>query len=322
MPAEREVEGDIRDQLRVRRERSVDRAIAELAERQHGVVCVADLRELGVGSAAIQHRIRRRLLHPVHRGVYAVGHPVLTTEGRWHAAVLAAGPGAVLSHRAGAEHRRIVDRRGGMTIDVTVNGRPGKRPGIRIHEAAGLTEADWTYLDGIPVTTVARTLIDLAASEQWSLESAMGAAERRGVLDLAALDAALARARGRRGVARVRALRAQFRLTTEFVRSELERRLLSLCRRRDLPTPRANLWISVPGDGFEVDFCWPEERLIVETDSAWHDDTLARKRDERRDRLLTAAGWHVLRLRWHDIVGSPAQTADRIRSLLGGRTRS
>jgi very-short-patch-repair endonuclease len=315
MPAERELVGGMREQLRARPEPAIDRAVAELAECQHGHVDIDDLRELGLTDAAIQHRIRRGLLHPVHRGVYAVGHSILGIEGRWHAAVRACGPGAVLSHRAAAELHGLVERRGG-TIDITVNGRPGKRPGIRTHEAAVLADADRTQVDGIPVTTVARTLIDLAAAEPRSVESAMGRAERRGLLDLDALDGAIARARGRRGVGRLRALRAEFRPTAEFIRSELERRFLALCRKHDLPRPKANLWITVPGDGFEVDFCWPAPRLIVETDSGWHDDTLSRRRDHRRDRLLTAAGWRVVRVRWADVVDTPARTAARIRALL------
>jgi very-short-patch-repair endonuclease len=114
----------------------------------------------------------------------------------------------------------------------------------------------------------------------------------------------------------VRAVRAVFAPTPEFTRSELERRFLDLCRRHGLPRPKVNLWISVPGDGFEVDFCWPEARVIVETDSRWHDDTLSRNRDVQRDEALAAAGWLVIRLRWHDVVETPAATANRIRPAL------
>lgn len=266
--------------------------------------------------AAVQHRIGRGYLHPVHRGVYAVGHPLLMRDGHWMAAVLAAGEGAFLSHRPAAELQRLVEPRRAARIDVSVPGRPGRHPGLRIHQAAHLGAEDLTAVDGIPVTTVAWTLIDLAASEPRSLEGAFGSAERRGVLDLGALDRALARARGRRGVGRVRALRAVFAPTPEFTRSELERRFLALCRRHKIPGPKANLWISVPGDGFEVDFCWPEARVIVETDSRWHDDTLSRKRDVQRDEALAAAGWLVIRLRWHDVVETPAATANRIRTAL------
>jgi hypothetical protein len=234
----------------------VDQAIAELAARQHGVVSLADLLGLGLSLKTIEHRIARGLLHPTHRGVYAVGHTALTREGWWMAAVLAAR--GFLSHRPAAELHRIVEWRPVGTIDVSVRGTPGKRPGLRIHRAAQLTDADLMVIDAIPVTTVPWTLIDLAAREPRSLEGAFGAAERRGLLDLVALDRALAWAGGRRGVGRVRALRAEFEPTPEFIRSELERRFLALCRRYRLPRPKVNLWVSVPGDGFEVDFCWPE----------------------------------------------------------------
>jgi very-short-patch-repair endonuclease len=299
----------------------VDRPIAELAARQHGVVSLGDLLALGLSSTAVQHRIARGSLHPVHRGVYAVGHTVLTRQGHWMAAVRAAGEDGFLSHRAGAELHRIVEWRPIGTIDVSVPRTPGRHPGLRIHQAVQLTDAV-VAIDNIPVTTVAWTLIDLAAREPRSLEGAFGTAERRGLLDLPALDRALGQASGRRGVGRVRALRAEFEPTPEFVRSELERRFLALCRRYALPRPKVNLWVSVPGDGFEVDFCWPEARLIVETDSRWHDDTLARKRDSRRDELLAAAGWLVIRLRWREVVDTPAAIAERIRNILLRRTGS
>ena len=321
MPAEFEVVPDIRQQLRTRADGPVDRAIAELAARQHGVVSIRDLRGLGLSDTAIQHRIARGYLHPVHRGVYAVGHSVLSRYGWWMAAVLAV-PESFLSHRPAAEAHGIVEWRPMGDIDVSVSRGPGKRPGLRIHKATHLTDADLTVIDGIPATTIPWTLIDLAAREPRTLEGAFGRAERRGLLDLRALDHALARARRRRGVARVRELRAEFEPTPEFVRSELERRFLALCRRYRLPRPKVNLWVSVPGDGFEVDFCWPEARLIVETDSGWHDDTLSRRRDARRDELLAAAGWLVIRLRWHDVVHMPAATAKRIRSAHDRRVRS
>jgi very-short-patch-repair endonuclease len=320
MAAEREVVPHIGQQLRIRRDVPVDLAIAELAARQHGVVSLWQLLELGLTLKVVQHRIARGLLHPVHRGVYAVGHPALAREGEWMAAVLAAS--GFLSHRPAAELHRIVERRARGTIDVSVMGTPGKRPGIRIHRATHLTDADVMVIDGIPVTNVAWTLVDLAAREPRSLEGAFGRAERRGLLDLLALDRALARGRGRRGVGRVRALRAEFEPTSEYTRSELERRFIALCRRHRLPRPKVNLWISVAGDGFEVDFCWPEARLILETDSEWHDDTLARKRDARRDELLVAAGWLVIRVRWHDVVEAQAATAERIRRVLIRRGRS
>jgi very-short-patch-repair endonuclease len=264
----------------------------------------------------VQHRIARGLLHPVHRGVYAVGHPALTREGNWMAAVRACGRDAALSHRAAAELHGLVDRLDLGTIDVTVPRRPGRHPGIRVHEAFGLDPEDLTVVDHVPVTGIALTLIDLAASELYRLEPALGRAERRGALDLPTLDRALERFRGRRGVRRLRTLREHFEPTPEFVRSELERRFLLLCRRHRIPRPKVNLWVAVPGGGFEVDFCWPERRLIVETDSQWHDDTLARKRDARRDELLAAAGWLVIRLRWHDVVDTPEATARRLRTAL------
>src|SRR3954447_7604269 len=138
--------------------RPLDAAIAALAERQHGVVGRAQLLAAGVSARAIEHRLATRRLHRVHRGVYAVGHPVLSMRGHWTAGVLAAGPGAVLSHRAAAALWAI---RAGSTIEVIAPTRR-RRPGIVIHCAA-LAADEYTVRDGIAVTTVARTILDLAA---------------------------------------------------------------------------------------------------------------------------------------------------------------
>jgi hypothetical protein len=320
MPAERAESGPYGHELRVRG--WADRAIAELAAEQHGVVTIDDLRRLGISYAAVQHRIARGALHRIYRGVYAVGHPILTRPGRWLAAVFAAGTGAVLSHRAAAEHHVILDHRGRRLIDVSAPQRPSRHPGLRIHEVANLTHSDRMVVDRIPVTTVARTLLDLAASEPRALEYAFAGAERRGLLDLSELDAVIERSTGRRGVARARLIRAEFQQTPEFARSQDERRFLTFCRRYGIQRPKTNLWVSIPNDGFEVDFSWPEQRLIVEMDSSWHDDTLTRKRDAHRDRALTAAGWLVIRLRRHHLTHAPEATAARIKALLARRTRS
>jgi predicted transcriptional regulator of viral defense system len=155
--------------------------LAEIAARQHGVVSRGQLVELGLGPSAIEYRIREGALHRVFRGVYAVGHPALPPLGRTHAAVLACGPGALLSHRSGAELWGLL-RTSRYLIDVTVPRRTRGQRGINVHFALDSEPAE---LDGIPVASVARTLFDLAATEpRRQLERAWDAAERKELLDL------------------------------------------------------------------------------------------------------------------------------------------
>src|SRR4051794_5354725 len=170
----------------------------ELAERQHGVVA---RRQLTLSPAAVKHALATGRLHEVHRGVYAVGHRRLTQRGRWMAAVLAAGPGAVLSHRAAAA---LWGLRSGTAVEISAPTRV-RRPGITAHGAT-IPPDERVILDGIPVTTVARTLLDLAAVvAKHELEAALHQAEYQQRTDLVSLDALVARYPHRRGIASLRA---------------------------------------------------------------------------------------------------------------------
>jgi very-short-patch-repair endonuclease len=234
-----------------------------------------------------------RLLR-VHRGVYAVGHGRLSQHGRWLAAVLAAGPGAVLSHAAALTLWQLRPRRLGP-IDVTVAGR-GRRAGsgIRLHCVRALNEADRMTLDAIPVTTVARTLLDYAeqATTQ-QLRLALDAADRRELLDVHAIEALLDRSRGRHGVRALRGAVAAMGGPAPETRSELERQMLALLRTAGLPEPQCNVVV----DGYCVDFLWPEARLVVELDGyPFHRTRRAFEDDRRRDARLQAADYRVLRI--------------------------
>ena len=181
MASEASFGADIAPEVTPRR----DVAVAELARRQHGTVARAQMLALGMGAGAIKHRLACGRLHEVHRGVYAVGHSVLSMRGRWMAAVLAAGPGAVLSHRSAAALWGI---RNGTAIEVTTPHRV-RRPGIRARGAT-LPPDEITTRAGIPVTTVARTLLDLAAVlARHDVESAFHEAEYQHRTDLISLDA-------------------------------------------------------------------------------------------------------------------------------------
>ena len=275
---------------------ATDPEIAALAARQHGVVSRAQLRIAGVQPGAIDRRIAARRLHPIHRGVYAVGHPVLSLEGRWMAAVLAAGKDSVLSHitAGGAWQMRPP---GAGTIHVTVPGDPGRkrRPGIRVHRSRTLTPHDTTTHRGIPITNPARTLIDLATTLQpLPLEQALDQADRRGLIDFAELKT--------RPIPRsLQAILAHY-TGPAFTRSELEDRFHALCNTHDLPRPTSNTLI----EGEEVDFAWRAQRLLVEVDGyGYHRSPSRFENDRERDIMLTLAGWHVLRFTWTQVTTRP-----------------
>ena len=177
-------------------------AIARLADRQHGVVGLTQLKALGLTASGVRNRVASSRLHRVYRGVYAVGRSRLTSEGRWMAAVLAYGPEAALSHRSSAAHRGLrPDNR--ATTDISLPRRSARtRAGVRVHATTTLRPEDVTIHEGIPCTTVARTLLDLAeVISRRGVERAVEQAEVLRVFDGRAVDAVLARAAGRRGAA-------------------------------------------------------------------------------------------------------------------------
>jgi predicted transcriptional regulator of viral defense system len=293
-----------------------DRAIAALAAEQYGVVSRRQLLDAGLTHAHVRARVAsgRRLI-PLHRGVYAVGHDRLTRDGHWLAAVLAAGPGAVLSHReAAALHGlRPSDR---PAIDVTVAARR-RLPGVQIHRVRRLHAADVTDVAGIPVTAVARTLVDLAdVVPPRALRKAFEEAERSHRLDVRAVEAVLARTRGRNGsgAERVRATVADLAAAgTTITRSTLEDRFLSLLDAHGLPRPLTNHWLH----GMEVDAHWSGTNVVAELDG-WdpHRTRHAFQRDRERSAELAAEGYVVLRFTHHHVTSRPAWVAHQVRRVL------
>jgi very-short-patch-repair endonuclease len=293
MPGESNIEHQLDVEYSIRR--GTDAAIAEIAERQHGVVARWQLLGLGLGRGAIARRLEAERLHLVHRGVYAVGHRRITQMGWWMAAVLACGPAAVLSHRSAAVLWGILD--GSPTrVDVSVPRQRAGRDGIRPHTAA-LAADERTVHAGIPVTTVARTLLDLAAVlDPHALNRALERAEALRLADQTSLVALMDRHRGRRGTANLKAAMKEG-LRPAVTKSELERRFLAFVEQAGLARPRINLWLQIGGDWLEVDCAWPDKRVIVELDSrAYHQTTAAFERDRRRDRQLQVAGWRAIRV--------------------------
>jgi very-short-patch-repair endonuclease len=228
------------------------------------------------------------------------------------AALLAVGADAVLSHRTAATLHGI--RVGGTAIDVTTLRQRRPRSGIRIH-LARLRPDEHTTRDGIPTTTAARTLLDLAATlSPHRLERAMNEADRLRLAGTVSLTELLERHPGRPGTPALRAILEDARRGEDITRSELEDRFLELVDQAGLPTPRTNTLI----EGFEVDCAWPEHRLIVELDGhAFHATRAAYERDRERDRALQAKGWCVVRITWRQLHESPADVVADLIALLG-----
>jgi hypothetical protein len=291
----------------------VDQALAELAHRQWGVVSLAQLQALGLGGRAVQLRAQTGRLRRLYRGVYAIGGAALPREGRGLAAVLACGDGAVLSHTSAAVHWGL------LTYDppqphVTAPASKAGAPGIRLHRTRSLDARDTTTHRGIPITTLARTLLDLAATAPRNhLEHALGQALRNELYDHGAIVDVLERHRGRRGT------KALLRVTGDdpaFTRSALERRFLTLCRRAGLPRPLVNHTLTaLDHEPYEVDFFFPAHRLVVEIDG-WrdHGTRVAFERDRAKDAALVAAGYAVLRFTKRQIVEDPDTVAQRVRA--------
>jgi hypothetical protein len=237
------------------------------------------------------------------------------------AAVLACSKSALLSHQSAAAlwQFRTTSR---AQVDVTVPGRTRRgRPGVALHLVRNLHPDDGTARDRIPVTTVARTLLDLGeALSPTQLQRAFEEADRLELIDMRAIEQLLERSRGRRGLKPLAALLATHRGPAPPIRSELERLFLDLCHRADLPPPTVN----APVEGWEVDALWREQRLIVELDGyAFHGDRASFERDRTRDATLQLAGYRVLRVTHRRLETEPAAVADTVRSLLAqeGRPR-
>jgi very-short-patch-repair endonuclease len=251
---------------------------------------------LGLSPQTLDRRVRSGRLYVVHRGVYAVGHPVLTREGRWMAAVLVAGAGAVLSHGTAAAAWDLRPPSGAIHVTVPGTGGRRRRAGLRIHRSTTLD--DTTSVRGIPVTGPLRTIVDLATVlEGRPLEHALDLADQRHLVDFAEL----------RQRPLPRSLQAVLSLYAQTVtRSELEECFLALCDAHRLPRPMSNVIVQ----GREVDFVWQDARLIVEVDGyRYHRSPSAFEDDRERDVILSLAGWTALRFTYAQIVRRRAWVA-------------
>lgn len=302
--------------LRDRRTRRLEREarIGTLAERQHGIVARRQLVTLGLGHDAIDTRVRIGRLRVVHRGVYATGYGPLNLRARWLAAVLACGDQAVLSHRSAACLWGLARPRRGL-IEATNAKGSRSRDGIRLHRSR-LADDERTVEARIPVTTVARTLLDLAeVLDEDGLRRAFEEADRLKLLHMPELERICGRAGRRKGLPVLRRLitAATGPVTT---RSPLENRFAEFCREHlaDLPEPLTNVSIL----DHEVDAYWPSHRLVVEMDSwEFHGHRAAFERDRARDAAMQAAGYRVIRLTHRRLETEASRIATQLRKLLG-----
>jgi very-short-patch-repair endonuclease len=298
------------------RDEAADRQVAVIAARQFGVVTLPQLRSCGLDVGAIKYRVTLGRLQRLWRGVYAFGHQELRREGRLIAAVFACGPGAVLSNRtAAAQWELLASARAAIDVTVRARGTRSKRPGIDLHCVRRLDAEDVTEVAGLPVTTVARTLVDLCAVVNDRLvEKALEQAYVLRLLTPGAIEQALERAQGRKTRA-LRLLMARERRASTVTRSELEERFLELLRRGGLPEPEVNACLH----GYEVDFLWREQRRVIEVDGyAFHSTRQAATRDRRKDNDLELTGFRVTRFTSDQVLHEPEDTLARVRRVVLG----
>lgn len=289
---------------------------ARLAAEEWGVLSLEELRRCGLSPGMVAARAGRGRLHRLHQGVYAVGHTSVPLEGRFLAAVKACGSGAVLSHVSAAALWGILEW-DGRHAEVTVKDTtPRVHAGIRIHRTRFLDTKDVQRRRGVPVTSPARTALDLCS--QLRDHPARGAARRavsKGLLSLADLLEILQHQGRRPGARRLRRIVAAAPAPT---RTELEDLVLDLILEAGLEPPQVNVPMRLDGRRVIPDFRWPQRRLIVEADGrAWHDNKLAREDDAERQALLEAHGERVVRVTWGQAVSRRAETIRRLQAAAG-----
>jgi very-short-patch-repair endonuclease len=287
---------------------TVDARLGEIAARQHGVVSLKQLEELGLSRYAVAKRAKKGRLHRVHQGVYAVGHRAPSWHGRWMAAVLACGEGAVLSHGSAASLwglLRPID--GPVHVSTPATSGRSRRPGIHIHRAPSLAEPSpspsyspgrggrrgrllATHRDNIPTTTVSRTIKDLRASSLLPsrlVRRAIRQAELKGLR----LDG----------------------IETDRTRSDLETAFLALFAHHGIPGPEVNNKLG----RWEVDFLWREAKLVVEVDTwTYHRGSVAFEDDHQRDLDLRQQGYAIHRFTDLQLESAPERVAADIRAAL------
>jgi hypothetical protein len=291
--------------------------MADSARRQHGIVARTQLLGLGMDTDAIKRRVRGGRLHPIHAGVYAVGHTAITRHGRWMAAVLASGDGAVLSHRSATALWGIWGSGSGVTHVIL----PRKtRSNRSISRHFGNLPGDEVMVRcGIPVTSAARAVLDLAGEKgEASAEAALREMEYLRIYGAISLPVLLDRYPRHRGTPIVRVCLERLRDDPSGrIRSPLEEVFLPFLDAHAIPRPRLNVWITAGEQRYQVDCLWTDARLVGELDGfKSHGTKRAFRKDRKRDRRLGAIGYWVVRITEDQLLEEPIDLAVDLRALL------
>jgi very-short-patch-repair endonuclease len=298
---------------------SAFRVCARLAGRQKGVVKRAQLLAAGLTPGVISHLIREGYLHPIYRGVYAVGHRALPQYATEQAALLACGETSVLSGESALYLWGILKNAPGE-VDVTIPGPcRRKRAGIRLHRAAGIARSELRTRHGLALVYPARALIDYAATASFEeLGDAVAETRDRGLIRDGELEAAARAAGRRRGACQMRAF-LRHEGEPEITRSRAERHFRRLLKEAELPQPRLN----APVAGLRVDFLWKAEKVVLEVDGwRFHGGRRAFENDRKRDRILSDAGYHVIRVTWKHFTEEALALIAHVARMLDRRSRS
>jgi predicted transcriptional regulator of viral defense system len=304
-----------------------EEALVALALAQHDVFTTGQLDAIGLSARAVQHRAGRSKLHRLYHGVYSlVPRELLTSNGHRMAAVLACGEGAALSHQAAAEHLGLMTS-SRTHFDVTVPTRGGRRrSGIQIHRSSTFRpDVDVTLVDGIPTTTVDRTIFDLAdVLSPRRVERVLDEAAYLEVLDVARLDEQMEHNQGRgRAVGRLRKVLAKHRPGTTRTDGPIGEMMLAITRAVGLPDPETQVYVDL-GDGepmIQPDFLWREAKVILETDGRQaHGQPLRTRADYRRDQRTARAGYQTLRVTGAQIKDEPARLGATLLALVTSRS--
>jgi Transcriptional regulator, AbiEi antitoxin len=291
--------------------------LAELARKQDGVVSIRQLRDLGYSNRSVERATNEGRLHRLHRGVYAVGYNKPSLRGTCRGAVLACGSGALLSHWSAAWLWGLLPTQP-IPVHVTTPIPRRLHPPIRRHHSRTLTDEDRSIEDGIPVTSVVRTALDLAVRiRAESLDRFLQRAEELNLFDLPNFESVLTRNKGHRGATPLRRALALY-APPPFTRSGLERRFLHLLADDGFARPATGYNAA----GYELDVYWPELRFGVELDVfATHGSRRSFEEDRRRREDLKLAGVEMTQVTDIRLDREPQAVMDRLRQLLAQRRR-
>lgn len=300
---------------------TADGVAARQFERQHGLITVAQARQAGLSRSAIRHRLASSRWVRRQPGVYQLAGTPSTWEARVLARVLAAGPGALASHRSAAALWQLDGSRHGIPeLTIAEGRRHHGPPGVRVHRSRDLHLVTPATRNGIPTTPVARTLLDLGAVVPAPLlHLAVDDARRRGLADWdALLDVLVAHARrGRRGVGPLRALLQAHGDEVRATDSGFERLVVSSLCSAGLPTPVLQHPVELGGRRYRIDLAYPHHRLAIELDGGDHLRREVWEADHERQNALVLAGWTVLRFTWREYDRRPAGVVAQVRVALG-----